>query len=67
MPTRREELSCGVVRDASGQPIEVVTLGGIGFGTGYDVEIFDLATESWRTAGWSAEIRNNDQILMKHT
>ena len=51
MPTPREELSCGVVRDASGVPVEVVTMGGIGFGSGFDVEIFDLGTETWRTAG----------------
>ena len=52
MPTPREELSCGVVRDASGVPLEVVTMGGVGnSATGFDVEIFDLATETWRTAG----------------
>ena len=52
MPTPREELSCGVVRDGSGVPLEVVTMGGVGnSGTGFDVEIFDLATETWRTAG----------------
>ena len=51
MPTWREELSCGVVRDAGGLPVEVVTMGGLGYGTGFDVEIFDLGTETWRTAG----------------
>ena len=55
MPTRREELACGVVRDAaSGAPVEVVTMGGSAlsvFGTGKEVEIFDLGTETWRTAG----------------
>ena len=56
MPTLREELSCGVVRDAAagGAPVEVVTMGGSAlsvFGTGTEVEIFDLATETWRAAG----------------
>ena len=55
MPTLREELSCGVVRDAgTGAPIEVVTMGGSAlsaFGTGKEVEIFDLGTETWRAAG----------------
>ena len=54
MPTLREELSCGVVRDAGGAPLEVVTMGGSAlsvFGTGLEVEIFELATETWRAAG----------------
>ena len=51
MPHLREELSCGVVRDASGVPIEVVTMGGVGENAGYDVEIFDLSTETWDIAG----------------
>ena len=51
MPTLREELSCGVVRDAGGLPVEVVTLGGIGYGTGFEAEIFDLGSETWRIAG----------------
>ena len=54
MPTYREELSCGVVRDAGGLPVEVVTMGGIGYGTGFDVEIFDLRSETWRIAGKTA-------------
>ena len=57
MPTWREELSCGVVRDAGGLPVEVVTMGGLGYGTGFDVEIFDLGTETWRTAGQANPIQ----------
>ena len=57
MPTWREELSCGVVRGAGGLPVEVVTMGGLGYGTGFDVEIFDLGTETWRTAGQAIPIQ----------
>ena len=43
-----------MVRDAGGAPVEVVTMGGSAlsvFGTGKEVEIFDLGTETWRAAG----------------
>ena len=51
MPTARNGMGCGVVRDDSGRP-EVVVVGGLGGGgSGYldVVEIYRVDDQSWRT------------------
>ena len=44
-------MGCGVVRDPdTGEPLEVVTVGGYG-GSYTEVEIYDIGTNTWRVSG----------------
>ena len=44
-------MSCGVVRDATGNAVEVVVAGGSGEFDRLEVDIFDLRSNSWRSGG----------------
>ena len=47
----RTDMSCGVVRDATGNAVEVVVAGGRGEFDRLEVDIFDLQTNNWRSGG----------------
>jgi hypothetical protein len=49
MPTGRRRHSCGVVRDGAGVPVEVVAAGGEREDVLDVVEIYNVATSTWKT------------------
>ena len=53
----RADLSCGVVRDATGNAVEVVVAGGNGEFDRLEVDIFDLRSNSWRSGGETRIVR----------
>jgi hypothetical protein len=52
MPTPRTSLSCIPVKNVLSGGTEIIAMGGHSAGTFHDnVEIFSMATKSWRKAG----------------
>ena len=47
----RVDMSCGVVRDATGNAVEVVVVGGRGDFDRLEIDIFDLRNREWRAGG----------------